>query len=394
MKILLKISKWFVSLLLVVVLAVVVTSVSLVYNFAEPEPFCGEEIFNPYRNFDSSKGWLRGNFHTHTRVEGLLNECEYTPEQTLEFYDRLDYDIVTLSNHNAITPHPYNQGKVYEHGYNIAKFHKLVFGADKVWRFDNLLPIFAFQKQFQIDILSKQSDIVVLNHPLRTHTMDIKALSMLSGYKIIELDSGRSTENEYWDAALSAGRYSFAIANDDLHYPNRTRAIAIRSNMLNTATNHYEDIRRVLLDGCYYSMRTPDYGDGDWSVKVERNKSIPYIKNIGLTSDNAIYIALSEAADSIKVTGANHTTLAKVCVSDSLSYTMGSDDPYGRFTAYFADGEVIYSNPFARYDADSASSPFSTNYSVNVPLTILFNLMILALSLGVVTLIYKIIKTW
>lgn len=393
MKVIIKTLKAIVSLILVALLAVIATSVSLVYDFDSPKPFSGSEIFNPYSNFDSATGWSRANFHTHTRVEGPLNECEYSPEQTLEFYDRFNYEIVTLSNHNEITPHPTSDTRVYEHGYNIAKFHKLVFGAEKEWRFDNLLPIFTFQKQFQIDRLSKQGDIVVINHPLRTHTMTERTMSRLSGYQIVELDSGKSTENSYWDAALSAGRYCFGIANDDLHYPTRSHCIAVRSNMLCTDSADYSSIRDVLLSGCFYAMRTPDYGGGEWEVKAERNKSIPHIKNIGVEGDK-IFIALSEVADSIKVTGQGHTTLALAVAVDSLGYKMAATDPYGRFTAYFADGEVIYSNPFARYDAAEAQSPFEIGYNVNLTLTILFNLLLLALFLAVAMALYKVIRLW
>ena len=384
--------KGVVLVLLLLLTAVVVTSVTLVYDFQEPTPFSGENIYNPYRCFDKSISWKRANFHTHTRVDGLLNECEYSPEQTIEAYEPYGYHIITLSNHNKITPHPAADTKVYEHGYNIAKFHKLVFGADKVWGFDNLLPIFASQKQMQIDILSKQSDIVVVNHPLRTHTMTHNQLAKIGGYRIIELDSGKSTENEYWDAALSAGRYSFGIANDDLHHPERSRAIAVRSNMLNTSGDSHSEICRVLNEGNFYAMRTPDYGDGNWEVKAVKNHAIPYIYNIGITDRDEIFVKFSEAADSIKITGQGHTTLAKIVDADSLGYAMLPTDSYGRFTAYFSGGEVIYTNPFARYDASVAEEPFSKTYSVNVALTILHNAIIVALAALLALLIFKTVK--
>ena len=386
-------AKAIVSLLMVVLLAIVMTSFSLVYDFQKPTPFSGNDIFNPYRNLDTAHCWKRANFHTHTRVDGLLNECDYTPEQTLEFYDQLGYDIVTFSNHNALTSHPTDsslQVNLYEHGYNLCKFHKLVFGSSKVWHFDNLLPIFASQKQFQIEQLKQQGDIIVLNHPLRTNSLSNNQLEKFGGYNIIELDSGKSTENSYWDAALSAGRYSFGIANDDLHHPDRTRAIAIRCNLLCTPTAEYNDIRTTLLDGCYYSMRVPDYGDGDWEQKRGQNRHLPYIRNIGL-NDNNIFITLSEAADSIKVTGQGHRTLAVAYNTDSLGYAMAPTESYGRFTAYFAEGEVIYSNPFARYDSNSSDSPFSTTYSINILLTVLYNLIVALLA---ALLVYKTIKLW
>ena len=392
-----RIVKVLVAIALLALLAVIVTGVSFVYNFRHPQPFSGPDIFNPYRNIDTVHCWKRANFHTHSRVEGILNECEYTAEQTYDKYREFGYDIVTFSNHNQIIPHPAGDSlhmNLYEHGYNLFKFHKLVFGSESVNYFDNLLPLFTFQRQTQIDMLSDEADIVVLNHPLRTNATFDTHLQRLSGYNIIELDSGRSTENEYWDTALSAGNYSFALANDDLHYPERSSAIAVRSNFLCTPTAQYSDIKKALLDGSFYAMRIADYGSGNWDIKREKNRQIPYIKNIGVTDSN-VFISLSEKADSIKVIGQNHTTLLLATATDSVGYTMRTDDSYSRFTAYFADGEVIYTNPFARYDASSTPSPFNREpVPVNIPLTALFNLSLLLAAAGVGFVLYKTIFVW
>lgn len=389
LKIVLKI---FASLLLVALLAVIATSVSVVYHFLPPKPFSGKDIFNPYRNFSTTLPWKRANFHTHTRVEGLLNECDYTPEQAIEYYDEFDYNIVTLSNHNALTAHPTDtthSNTLYEHGYNLFKFHKLVFGSGAVNRFDHLLPLFAFQKQWQMDMLAATADLVVLNHPYRTHTITKRQMERLAGYDIVELDSGKGTENEYWDWALSAGRYSFGIANDDLHHPERTNAIAVRCNFLCTPSESYDDVCKTLSEGCYYAMRIPDYGAGDREVKIAKNRTIPYIKNIGTTNE-AVFIALSESADSIKITGQDRATLAVHYGTDSVGYRMRATDPYSRFTAYFAEGEVIYSNPFARYDASVAPLPtVGDTHSRSIPLTVLYNLALALLFVGVSTLFYK-----
>ena len=397
MYILKKIVKILLSIVLFALLAVTVTGVSYVHDFREPQPFSGPDIFNPYRNLDTTNCWKRANFHTHSRVEGPLNECEYTAQQTFDKYQEFDYDIVTFSNHNQIIPHPAGDSlhmNLYEHGYNLLKFHKLVFGSESVNYFDHLIPLFAFQRQTQIDMLADEADIVVLNHPLRTNATFDNHMQKLSGYNIIELDSGRSTDNRYWDTALSAGRYSFALANDDLHKPDRTGAIAVRSNFLCTPTAEYKDIKQTLLDGCFYSMRTPDYGGGDWEVKIAKNRVIPNIKNIGTTDCGEVFISLSQKADSIKVIGQNHTTLLAAYGTDSVGYKMKNTDPYSRFTAYFADGEVIYSNPFARYDAELSSSPFQSQPTpVNIPLTVLFNLSLVVAAAGIVVL-YKMIFLW
>jgi hypothetical protein len=72
---------------------------------------------------------------------------------------------------------------------------------------------------------------------------------------------------------------------------------------------------------------------------------------------------------------------------------MGPDDHFERFTALFPDGAVIYSNPFARYDASVAGTPFDkAPQQVDWLLTVLFNLAILLLLAGGVWLIVKVIK--
>ncbi len=380
---------------LIALLAIIVTSVSPIYKYEEGKPFSGPDIFNPYANVDTTLNWKRANFHTHTRVKGIFNECKYWPDETDEAYRKLGYDIVTFSNHNELTRHPYDtalQVNVYEHGYNIFKYHKLVFGSDDVDLFDNLLPLFTFQKQFQIDRLSKGSDFIQLNHPLRTIGFSKDQLNTLEGFRIMELDSGKSTENEYWDWSLSSGHYSFGLANDDLHYPDRSKRIAIRSNFLCTPSATYSDLQDVLLGGAYYSMRTPDYGNGDWAVKYEKNRKVPMIKSIGIDSIGKIFISLSAEADSIKFTGQDHTTLALASDTTYADYTMTPHDPYARITAYFPTGEVIYTNPFARYDSSISSSPYRIpTHKINYPLTILYLILLWLLCAGDLFLIYKVI---
>ncbi len=306
-------------------------------------------------------------------------------------YKKFGYDIVTFSNHNELTEHPTDktlQVNVYEHGYNLLKYHKLVFGCSEVNRFDHLLPFLPSQRQFQIDLLGRDADFIVLNHPLRTPGSTKNMMEKLGGYRIIELDSGKDTENEYWDWALTAGHYSFGLANDDLHFPNKSKCIAVRSNFLNCSSARYEDIKETLLSGAYYSMRVPDFGRGNWDEKYAQNKHLVSIEEIGLENDT-IYLSLSKCADSIKVIGQNHTTLDLVLQSDTVRYVMPEDEPYARITAYFPTGEVIYTNPFARYDASVSDSPFCTTHSVDVLLTILYNLTILILCVAVIIALRK-----
>lgn len=374
------IGKVVLSMIYIVLIIIIASSISPIYDYPAPRPFTGKDIYNPYQNIDSTVQWKRANFHTHTRVEGMMNECDFWPEEVMRKLESFGYDIVTFSNHNEITTHPTNpalQVNLYEHGYNLLKYHKLVFGSESVMRFDHLLPILTSQKQFQLDLLARDADIIQLNHPLRTISMDSEDMRLLEGYMLMELDSGRSTENEYWDEALSAGHYSFGLANDDLHYPDRTHCIAVRCNLLATPSARYDDLLATLREGCFYAMRVPDYGNGNWEIKHIKNRELPHIEDIGLDNDR-IYIQLSEVADSIKVTGQHHTTLALGTSCDTLSYRMTAEDSYARITAYLPEGEVIYTNPFARYDSSISDTPFrEAEHTINILWSAMYNLALL-----------------
>jgi hypothetical protein len=68
-------------------------------------------------------------------------------------------------------------------------------------------------------------------------------------------------------------------------------------------------------------------------------------------------------------------------------------DPYARIMAYYADGVVIYSNVFARYDSAREETPYRGDvHSVNIPLTILFNLAVALCLIGVMAVIYIVLR--
>lgn len=358
-------------------------SFSPIYSFQKPAPFSGPDIYNPYAGLKADPDWKRANFHTHTRVHGPLNECPEWPGKVYCDYVEMGYDIVAFSNHNELTKHPFDSAKqidVYEHGYNIFEFHKLVFNPTRMMLWDPLLPLLVSQKQWEYDYLSRNADFLVMNHPDRTRHTTARSMRLLSGYRLIEADSDMGTDLLHWDEALSAGHYSHCLINDDCHDSGNHRKIARRCSWLDVPSTRYEDIRPVLLSGRFYSMRIPDFGDGDWDEKYARNASLPRVKAIGLQSDTA-YIRLSEPAR-IEAWGQDHTLLAEA-EGESLSCAIGPQDPYLRFTAYFDSGVVIYSNAFARYDAAVSESPYTeSTHKINVLLTLLFNVAVLLLLLG------------
>jgi hypothetical protein len=108
---------------------------------------------------------------------------------------------------------------------------------------------------------------------------------------------------------------------------------------------------------------------------------------------DTLFLQLSAPADSIRVNGQDHATLSLVEGADALRYPMGPEEPYARFTAFFPDGAVLYTNPFARYDASVQESPFNpAPQPVNIPLTLLWNLLLSVLMAGTLWLLIKLWK--
>ncbi|MBQ4201779.1 MAG: hypothetical protein II648_05740, partial [Bacteroidales bacterium] len=225
--------------------------------------------------------------------------------------------------------------------------------------------------------LSRNADFIVMNHPDRTLHTTPRSMRLLSGYRFMEADSGNSTDLLHWDEALSAGHYSHCLINDDCHDSGNHRKIARRCNWLQAPSAQYKDFKPALLKGCFYSMRIPDFGDGDWDVKYSENASLPGISNIGLKGDTT-FIHLSAPAR-IEAWGQDHSLLAQKEGSE-LEYVMQPSDSYVHFTAYFDNGVVIYTNAFARFDSSKAASPYKdAPHSVNYLLTVLFNLCLIAI---------------
>lgn len=370
MKIVSVILKSFATLLLCVIALAILTCVSPIYKFQRPEPFSGENIYNPYAVLDTAIGWSRANFHTHTKVDKGINECPEYPDVVWADYQKYGYDILSFSNHNALTEFPGDTSRqiwVYEHGWNPLKFHKLVFFSDsnsvpRVLPWDNLFPIFPSQKQFMLDLLARDADFLVFNHPDRTFCVSEKDMERVTGYRFIEAYAGKPTAMRHWDEALSAGHYSFCLISDDCHDSGNPQKIAIRCSWLNTDSHRWEDVREVLLSGCFYTMSLPSWEEEGIEGKIDRNRILPGIKNIALQGDT-INLSLTDAAEYIKFIGQDGFTLDSIPGAFQAQYILPSEEPYARIEAAFPEGIRIYTNAFARYSLPPAGGAANLSYA-------------------------------
>lgn len=384
--------------LLVVLSIIILSNFSPIYRFEEGEAFEGAQIYDPYAGMDSTDVvWTRANFHTHTHATKWINECEFYPDSVRAYYDRLGYDLVSFSNHMELTADPRGtdgQIWVYEHGYNFAKHHNLVFGPHKgVNYFDAFLPVLASQKQFKMDMLRRNADFIFFNHPDRTNFTDDRDMASLTGYRLIEADCGFEDWDTYshkWDVALSTGHYVPSAISDDLHKPRETRRIGRRCSFLDTASERYEDVRECLLTGRFYTAHIPDFGYGNWDVKIAASHDLPSVVSIGLRDSIDTYMRVSRPAAELQAIGQDGKVMKSLRDTCAIDYAFTYSDSYIRFVARYDDGIVLFSNPFARWNGPVASSTSSFGiqtpyrdfvHTVNWLLTLPYNLAVLLVGL-------------
>jgi len=366
------------------------TEFSPIYDFPQSQPFRGQYIYNPYSSLDTANTWKRVNFHTHTKVDGLFNECDYYPDSVAAFYDRYGYDLVTFSNHMEITDPGF---RIYEHGVNFAKLHNLVVNPSRVHCIDCALPFLVSQQQFKINRINKDCDFVFLNHPDRTFFIDDESMSKLGGYRVMEAVCGFDNKHTYsnkWDLALSSGHYVTSAISDDLHKPDRSSKIARRASFLSINDTSLESVEKCLLGGCFYSMFIPDFGDGNIEEKIKANRKLPKLNNIGLRADMPIvFINLSIPADTIQVISDNGLIISECNNVDSYEFSFPASASYLRFVARFP----VMSNAFARSGNPDNIPPYRENdLHIKPLLTVLFNLLVAAfaaLMFYLVCLIFK-----
>ena len=168
----------------------------------------------------------------------------------------------------------------------------------------------------------------------------------------------------------------------------------MRCSFLGAKEVTIDDIVTTLNNGSFYSVRVPDYGNGNWEVKETKNKTLPTIENIGLQGDT-IYLKLSHTPQQIRVIGEGHSLLKRVTASDSIAYVMRECDPYARIVASYPDSLIIMTNAFARYDKETMASPADRDlHTIDTRATALYNIAVATVLIIILTLYITILRRW
>src|SRR5258706_1935046 len=188
-----------------------------IYDFSKPEPFSGDQLYNPYENITGN--WVKANFHAHSIAWGGLTNGAVPDNVLIITYAGLGYDIACISNYQSVDQLDYSPTSipVYEHGFNIFKTHQLCFSPQHISFFD--LPLFQNTsiKQSVINSLDSKSNCIALAHPEINNGYTDNDLQLLSGYQIMEVLNHSANSSSKWDITLSNGKAVWILGDDDSH---------------------------------------------------------------------------------------------------------------------------------------------------------------------------------
>lgn len=329
---------------------------SPIYTFPEPTRFSGAQIWNPYASLQGT--WQRANFHAHGRAWLGFTNGEQRNEDVVNRYRALGYSVPGVSNYQWIAAH---HGvatiPIYEHGFNVIKQHQLAIGAREVEWFDFLVGQASSHEQYLIDRLAGKTALVALAHPATRDAYTEADLQRLTRYHLIEIVNGPFAVPAIWDAALSAGRPVWAIANDDTHDLGDARRTAAGWTMIDAASPTLDDIVDALRAGRSYAVqRTGAVGAAD----------VTALDSLTVDDDETLSVVLRGAPSDISFIGQNGVVRKVVKNVTGAQYRMVDADTYVRVVVE-SPQTVLYLNPVIRYDGNAA--PVMPRATVDVAAT-------------------------
>ena len=349
--------------------------VSPVYDFPESTSFKGEQWFNPYEGLDSTK-WKRSNFQVQSKAwGGVTNGMNNSNERVFELYESLGYDIITISDYmkiNRYTTDKHPLIPVYEHGYGIRKTHQVCVGAKDVLYFD--YPLFQTKntKQFILNRLKEESELVAIAHPALRGAYTHSDLATLTGYECIEVLNALQHSVSHWDAALTAGHPVYIMANDDAHDLDNQYQYGRCFTALNMEEITEDNVVEALSSGKSYGLLawSPD-ADGH-EYKKTRFKDIPALQSVQI-QDQTLTVRTDRPFSEVRFIGNQGAILATIMgdsATHQASYELQETDPYVRAEIVIDPGHVIYTNPVMR--SENGMKPTVAVAKINWPATILY----------------------
>src|SRR5712691_2607361 len=211
--------------------------------------------------FQAEGEWLRCALHAHTTG----SDGELTPEQLVDHYERIGFDVLAITDHWVRTEAPSTDGLLVIPSSELSYLlpgdrdgHLLAFGIDEdPLEFVRSRPDLAAAAAWT----SEHGGVAYLAHPYWSGA-PAGALSLSDGVAGIEvfnagceLEVGRGLSTVHWDELLGAGFPCFGIACDDSHHPDFDSGFGWV--WARVPERSQPAVLEALAGGCFYSSAGP-----------------------------------------------------------------------------------------------------------------------------------------
>jgi hypothetical protein len=321
------------------------------YTFADPKPFQGSIIVNPYSNSNLADVSV-ANFHAHTNSWSGLTNGKGNAADIYRRYDSLGHTFHAVSQYHHIDTFRSNESNyvpAYEHGYNIKKTHQLVIGAKQVLWKEFIFPQTIHNKQEVLINLAKDtSNIVVLNHPAIRDGYTTADLKKLHYYDYIELLNPSALSIRHWDTILSAGKRVYAMGNDDIHNIFNNDAIGRFATFVYGSAAHTNGMLKSLKQGATAAVWLPQIPHQHLMEKRRRLEAIQHILKSIQLKNNQLDIQLNDDVDEIRLVTDKGILKKSVQSTRQLLAHLLPEESYWRAELLLQDGTTIFLNPLFR----------------------------------------------
>ncbi len=343
-----------------------------VYSFREPQPFVGENFYNPYTNAAEGK-WRKSIFHMHTKSWLGLTHGDSEWHELVDVYrNALGYEVTAVSNYMKVDTtgsHSPDYIPCYEHGYGYGKSHQLAMGNHKriLWR-DYVFIQNIHQKQYVINLLRKRCEVLALNHPDLRYGYTPEDFKYLCGYDIFEVLNGARHSFAHWDSALTNGHTAWLTANDDSHGVKNMADVQRDVVFIHSPTTHREDILQNLRHGNAFGVNFPKMEAPTLEQKREAATLVTLPKYITLANDT-LKVAWNEVMSDITFISDSGKVVASATNTDNATYAMQRTNRYVRVVLTSPTGLTYYLNPMVR-SVDGNEPPKQELSSIDMGRTI------------------------
>ncbi len=346
---------------------------TVIFDFAESKPFTGNSFYNPYTNWDPDNQ-VKANFHAHSKAWLGLTNGANSDQELKSFYTKAGYKVAAISNYHKaedIASENLIDFPVYEHGYNILKSHRLALGTRKLSHLDYPFWQNRSHKQLLINNIKENDGLVALAHPNLRSGYNYKDMALLEGYDFVEVLSNYANAISYWDEALKHGKAVWCMANDDSHSITNQRTGEFY-NVLSTDLITSSEIRKVLLEGNFVSVRKPE---AELEIRLNQLK----VNNDSLEYDFEGELDQLRVIADGKTIQSHSKSAGVIFLKDEYSYV--------RLEATKGE-QVVLTNPVIR--SKSRAKPWQeSTVKVNGTLTFFYRIYVLFFSVSILFLLFK-----